>query len=131
MDEFRDYILDHYKHPRNYGVLENPDISYTEGNPSCGDELRIDLKLRDGIIEDVRFSGHGCAISMAAASILTEMIKGKPLVEVRNLGKEEMLEALMIPIGPVRLKCALLALKVFKSAAYGLKGWPGEEDEEG
>jgi nitrogen fixation NifU-like protein len=67
---------------------------------------------------------------MASASILTELIKGKPLAEVRNLGKEQMLEALMIPIGPVRLKCALLALKVFKAAAYGLKGWPGEEDEE-
>lgn len=130
MDEFRDYILDHYKHPRNYGTLEDPDVSYQEGNPSCGDEIRIDLKFRDGAIEDVRFSGHGCAISMAAASILTDLIKGKPLSESRHLGKEEMLEALMIPIGPVRLKCALLALKVFKAAAYGLKGWPGEEEDE-
>ncbi|MHA2621031.1 MAG: Fe-S cluster assembly sulfur transfer protein SufU [bacterium JZ-2024 1] len=130
MDEYLDYILDHYKRPRNYGVLENPDISYKEGNPSCGDELRIDLKLRDGVIEDVRFSGHGCAISMASASILTELIKGKPVEEARHLGKEEMLKSLMIPIGPVRLKCALLALKVFKAAAYGMKGWPGEEEED-
>jgi nitrogen fixation NifU-like protein len=130
MDEFRDYILDHYKRPRNYGVLENPDISYSEGNPSCGDELQIDLKFRDGVVEDVRFSGHGCAISMASASILTELIKGKPLAEARNLGKDAMLDALMIPIGPVRLKCALLALKIFKAAAYGLKGWPGEEEDD-
>ena len=130
MDIYLEYILDHYKNPRNYGTLENPDISHEEGNPYCGDVIRFDLKIEDNKIVDVRFSGKGCTISQAAASILTGMIKGKDLDEVKKLTKEDMLEALGIPVGPTRIKCALLGLKVLKSGLYGLKGWPGEEEEE-
>lgn len=129
-DIYAEFILDHYKNPRNFGKIEDADISHEEGNPYCGDVIRIDLKLKDNVIEDVKFSGQGCTISMAAASILTEMIKGKSLDYVKQLTKEDMLEALGIPVGPVRIKCALLALKVLKAGLYGIKGWPGEEKEE-
>ena len=123
-------ILDHYEHPRNKGTLADPDISYEEDNPVCGDHIRVDLKLDNGVIVDVRFSGKGCSISQAAASMLTEEVKGKTLDEVRHIGKETVLEILGIPIGPVRMKCALLSLKVLKAGAYGLTGWPGEDEEE-
>ena len=86
--------------------------------------------MKDGVIEDVRFSGRGCVISQASASILTELIKGKTLDEVRQIGKDELLSALKIPLSPMRLKCGLLSLKVLKSAVYGINKWPDEEDEE-
>ncbi|RMF91366.1 MAG: SUF system NifU family Fe-S cluster assembly protein [Nitrospinota bacterium] len=125
MDDFyRENILDHYKNPRNFGTLEHPDISYQDSNPLCGDEIRIDLKLEGDKVAAVRFSGHGCAISQASASMLTEMIEGKTLEEIKQIGKEDILENLGIPLGPVRLKCALLALKVLKAGVYGLKEWP-------
>jgi nitrogen fixation protein NifU and related proteins len=127
-DIYRDQIIDHYQNPRNYGTLEHPDISYEEDNPVCGDHIRIDLKVFDGKVIDARFDGHGCSISQAAASMLTESIIGKPLDEVRQVGKEQILEMLGIPLGPVRLKCALLSLKVLKAGAYGLHEWPGEEE---
>jgi nitrogen fixation NifU-like protein len=128
MDDFYlGFILDHYKNPHNFGTLEDPDITNEEENPFCGDRIRIDLKLREGKVADVRFKGQGCAISQAAASILTDMIKGKPLERVQEFSKEEMLEALHVPLSPIRLKCGLLALKVLKAGVYGLKGWPGEE----
>lgn len=130
MDDFyREFILDHYKRPRNYGTLENPDITYEEDNPLCGDRIRIDLSLDAGHVADVRFTGEGCAISTAAASILTQKIKGEPLERVRAFSKEEMLEALGVPLSPIRLKCGLLALKVLKTGLYGLKNWPGEEEK--
>ncbi|HLF29341.1 MAG TPA: SUF system NifU family Fe-S cluster assembly protein [Anaerolineae bacterium] len=122
-------ILDHYENPRNKGVLDHPDISHEEDNPVCGDRIRMDLKVADGIITDVRFSGRGCSISQASASMLTEEVLGKPLEEVKRYGKEKVLEMLGIPIGPVRLKCALLSLKVLKAGAYGVHGWPGEDEE--
>jgi nitrogen fixation protein NifU and related proteins len=124
-----DVLLDHYRHPRNRGELPDADIRHQEGNPSCGDQMEIALKTRDGRIEDIRFSGKGCIISQAAASILTDMVKGEPLDRVKGLTKEEMLENLLIPIGPMRLKCALLALKVLKAGVYGQADWPGEEEE--
>ena len=130
MNIYEEDILDHYENPSNYGTLEHPDISYEEDNPLCGDLIRMDLKVEDGIITDLRFCGHGCTISLAAASMLTEEIKGKPLEEVKQLNKDDILDMLGIPLGPVRLKCGLLALKVLKAGAYGLKGWPGEDDEE-
>lgn len=123
-----DFIIEHYKNPQNFGHLENPDIVHEEGNPSCGDQIRIELKIEDNKIADVRFSGKGCAISQAAASILTEEIKGKSLDKVKQFDKQKMLDLLGIEIGPVRLKCALLALKVVKAGAYGIKDWPGEEE---
>lgn len=127
-DMYRDQIIDHYQNPRNYGTLEHPDISYEEDNPVCGDHIRIDLKVTDGKVVDARFDGHGCSISQASASMLTESIIGKSLDEVRQIGKEQILEMLGIPLGPVRLKCALLSLKVLKAGAYGLHEWPGEEE---
>jgi nitrogen fixation protein NifU and related proteins len=128
-DLYRDNIIDHYQNPRNYGTLEHPDISYEDSNPVCGDELRIDLQVKDNTVVDARFSGHGCSISQASASMLTEEIIGKSLEEVKQIDKQYLLDMLGIPLGPVRLKCALLSLKVLKAGAYGLHGWPGEDEE--
>jgi len=128
-DLYRDNIIDHYQNPRNYGTLEHPDISYEDSNPVCGDELRIDLKIDQGRVADARFQGHGCSISQASASMLTEEIIGKTLDEVKQIDKQYLLDLLGIPLGPVRLKCALLSLKVLKAGAYGVHGWPGEDEE--
>jgi nitrogen fixation protein NifU and related proteins len=122
---YREYILDHYKNPRNFGRLEGADISHEENNPLCGDVVGMDIKTRDGVIEDVRFHGRGCAISQASASLLTERLKGMSLEDARKVGKEDVLEELGIDISPARLKCALLSLKVLKVGAYGLS----QEDE--
>jgi nitrogen fixation NifU-like protein len=129
-DLYRQNILDHYQNPRNFGTLEHPDISAEDSNPLCGDEIRIDLQVKDGVIEDVRFSGKGCSISRAAASMLTEEIRGKSLEEVKRIGKDDVLEMLGIELGPVRLKCALLALKTLKVGVYGIRGWPGDDEED-
>ena len=128
-DLYRDNIIDHYQNPRNYGTLEHPDISYEDSNPVCGDEIRMDLKTQDGRVVEARFQGHGCSISQASASMLTEEIIGKTLEEVKQIDKQYLLDLLGIPLGPVRLKCALLSLKVLKAGAYGLHGWPGEDEE--
>jgi len=128
-DIYRQNILDHYQSPRNFGTLEHPDISAEDSNPLCGDVIRIDLKIQDGKVADVRFTGKGCSISRAAASMLTEEIRGKSLEEVKRIGKAEVLEMLGIELGPVRLKCALLALKTLKVGVYGIRGWPGEDGE--
>ncbi|NOZ29987.1 MAG: SUF system NifU family Fe-S cluster assembly protein [Chloroflexi bacterium] len=129
-DLYRMEILEHYRHPRNYGRLEDPDITYHDSNPFCGDEITLDLKIEDGRIVDARFVGHGCAISRASASMMTEEIKGRTLEELRHWTKEDILDLLGIEVGPVRLKCALLPLKALKAGVWGLAGWPGEEDEE-
>lgn len=118
-DLYREFILDHYRNPRNAGILDSPDASAEDVNPLCGDKIRIDLRLRDGIVEDVKFQGRGCAISQASASLLTEAIKGKPVAEVGRIGKEEVLENIGIEISPARLKCALLGLGVLKRALAG------------
>lgn len=128
MNIYQEELLDHYENPSNYGTLPNPDISHEEDNPLCGDRIRIDLGVEDGIIKKVRFSGHGCTISLAAASMLTEEIAGKSLAEVKQLSRDDILEMIGIPLGPVRVKCALLPLKVLKAGAYGITDWPGEED---
>jgi nitrogen fixation NifU-like protein len=120
-DLYRELILDHYKNPRMRGTLDPHDISYEDDNPLCGDHLRIDLRVdAQGRISEAAFSGEGCAISQASADLLTESIVGKSLEDVRKLGKEDILEMLGIELSPVRLKCALLSLKVLKAGAYGL-----------
>jgi nitrogen fixation NifU-like protein len=129
-DLYRENILDHYRNPRHRGTLENPDITYEDANPLCGDRLRMDLRVTDGRIEQVRFSGEGCSISQASASMLCEAIEGKPLDEVKKLTRDDVLEMLGIELGPVRLKCGLLALKTLKAGVYGIKDWPGEGEGE-
>ena len=117
MDElYRDFILDHYRNPRNSGTLDKPDASFEDNNPLCGDRIRMDIKMHDGVVFDIRFSGRGCAISQASASLLTEAVKGKPLADIAKIGKEDVLENLGINISAARLKCALLGLKVLKQA---------------
>src|SRR5689334_15194130 len=102
---YREYILDHYKNPRNFGKIEEADISHEELNPLCGDVVGMDFRLQQGVIEDVKFHGRGCAISQASASLLTERLKGMPLEEARKIGKEDVLRDLGIEISPARLKC--------------------------
>ena len=127
-DIYRENILEHYKHPRHHGTLEHPDITYEDANPLCGDHLRMDLRVKNGRVEDVRFSGHGCSISQASASMLCERVAGQPLEEIKKLTREDVLEMLGIELGPVRLKCALLALKTLKAGVYGITQWPGEDE---
>jgi nitrogen fixation NifU-like protein len=133
MDDFyREEILEHYTHPHHYGTLEDADISHQESNPLCGDRIRFDIQLDESgeTVEDVRFSAVGCAISKAAASMLSDLLVGKSLEEIRELSKEDLLDELGIDLGPVRLKCALLPLKVVKVGAYGLDEWQEEEPVE-
>ena len=123
MDEsiYREQIIDLYEHPLNYGQLETADWSYEEDNPLCGDVIRIDVKLDDqNRVAEVAWSGDGCAISQAAASLLTEEIKGMKLDEVRTFDKEELLNLIGVKLSMARVKCALLSLKVLKAGAYGM-----------
>jgi nitrogen fixation NifU-like protein len=116
---YREIILDHYKNPRNKGVLDPHDFSAEDVNPLCGDEIRIDLRVHNGVVSDVRFEGRGCAVSQASASILTEMIEGKSIDELKALTKDDLLEEIGIPVSPARMKCALLSLNVLKAGLTG------------
>lgn len=118
---YREQIIDLYEHPLNRGTLESPDFSYEEDNPLCGDVIRIDVHLdENGRVANAVWSGEGCAISQASASLLTEEIKGMSLAEVKHFPKEKLLELVGIPLSMARVKCALLSLKVLKAGAYGI-----------
>lgn len=127
-DLYRENILDHYKHPRNHGELANATIVREEHNPLCGDQLTLYLLVDDGTIKDVRFKGKGCAISQAAASMLTEELIGQTMDEAKQIDKQFVLDLLGIPIGPVRLKCALLSLKTLKVGLYGIGTLDDDEE---
>ena len=129
MDDFyREVILDHYQHPHNHGVLSEPDITFEDSNPLCGDKIRVDLKVKDNVVQQARFSGKGCAISQASASMLTDELIGKSLDDIKKIDKDFIFEMLGIPLSVSRVKCALLSLKVVKAGAYGINEWPDEEE---
>jgi nitrogen fixation NifU-like protein len=118
---YREVILDHYRNPRNKGTLDPADHSYEDTNPLCGDEVRIDVRVVADRVSEIKFSGRGCAVSQASASILTEMVEGMPLDEVKRLTKDDLLDEIGIPVSPARMKCALLGLKVLKAGLYGVE----------
>ena len=114
-DIYREIILDHYRNPRNKGKLQEADVSIHDSNPLCGDEIDIHVKVEGDKIKDIKFEGRGCAISQASASMLTEMVHGKPLTSIKDLTKDDILENIgLTTLGPARIKCALLSLKVLK-----------------
>ena len=118
-DIYREIILDYYRNPRNFGKLENPDIVNRDSNPLCGDELEMYINIKDNKVSEVKFTGKGCAISQASASLLTEIMMGKDFEDVKKLSKNDILESLgLTDLGPTRLKCALLSLKVLKVGIY-------------
>lgn len=118
---YREQIIDLYEHPLNYGEVDHPDFTYEEDNPLCGDVIRIDVKLdSENKVVDIAWRGDGCAISQAAASLLTEEIKGKSLEEVKAFTSDALLELVGVPLSMARVKCALLSLKVLKAGAYGI-----------
>ncbi|MGH9922291.1 MAG: Fe-S cluster assembly sulfur transfer protein SufU [Nitrososphaerales archaeon] len=118
-DIYREIILDYYRNPRNFGKIEAPDIVLRESNPLCGDEIEIHVKFDGDKVKDIKFNGKGCAISQASASMLTEMVMGKSLEDMKKVGKEDILESLGLPnLGPARIKCALLSLKTLKLGVY-------------
>lgn len=120
-DLYREQIIDLYENPLNFGELDPNDFTYEEDNPLCGDVIRIDIRLDDAdCVAEVRWSGDGCAISQASASLLTEEIKGMTLDEVKAFPKEKLLELIGVPLSMARVKCALLSLKVLKAGAYGM-----------
>jgi nitrogen fixation NifU-like protein len=128
---YREQILEHSKYPHNFGSLESPSVSHEELNPLCGDKVRLDLQIADGVITDVRFSGRGCAISQASASLLTDELIGMPVESAKTYSKDDLLELIGIPLGknPVRLKCALLSLKALKAGLYGVGHLHDDDDD--
>jgi nitrogen fixation NifU-like protein len=132
-DLYREVILDHYKNPRGYGPMEDPDAHAKGQNPLCGDEVSISVRFAaDGeTIEDIRFEGRGCAISQAATSMLTGIVKGRTATQVAQLPKEELLEEIGIQLTPIRLKCAILGLGVLKVALHDARGTPLPDEWQG
>ena len=127
---YREVILDHYRNPRGHGVMDDADAQAEGQNPLCGDEVSIFVSFADDneTIDDVKFSGRGCAISQAATSMLTEMVKGRSASEIATLPKDDLLDEIGIPLTPIRLKCALLGLGVLKVALHRAKGTPLPEE---
>lgn len=130
-DMYQEIILDYYRHPRNKGVLPHPDIVSHDANTSCGDEITMHVLIKDGKIGNVRFSGKGCAISQAAASMLTEYVLGMSVDDVAKLNKDDMLKLISIPISCIRLKCALLGMKVLKLGVLQYMGKKLEVNNDG
>lgn len=129
-DLYREIIIERYKNPQFRGELDPHDLSFEDENPLCGDHIRVDLRLDEaGRVKEAAFSGHGCAISQASADLLLESVIGKSLEDVKRLNRQDVLDNLGIDLGPVRLKCALLSLKVLKASVYGL-GTPVEDLED-
>lgn len=130
-DIYQQQILEHAKYPHNFGTLEGATISHEEHNPLCGDRVRIDLLIENEVIIDVRFSGRGCAISQASASLLTDELKGMPLDAAKAYSKDDLLELIGIPLSknPTRLRCALLSLKTLKAGLYGVGHVHDDDDE--
>ena len=124
-DLYREQILEHYKNPHHFGELRDADITQEGDNPLCGDVVTLYLKLDDGHLKDVRFRGRGCAISQASASILTDMIVGKPVNELKSFPTKDLLDELGIQISPARMKCATLAVNTLRVALDG----DGDEEE--
>ncbi len=128
---YSEIILDYYRHPRNKGTLEHAQISAKDSNPLCGDIIEMQLELdKNNSVRDVRFNGQGCAISQASASMLTELVKGKTIDDVRKISKEEILSLIGGQLSAVRLKCALLSLKVLKTGVYNYLGSANNSKEE-
>ena len=123
---YREVILDHYKNPRGHGMIESADAEAEGQNPLCGDEVSIYVRFGadQETIDEVKFSGRGCAISQAATSMLTELVQGKRATDVATLDKDELLEEIGIPLTPIRLKCAMLGLTTLKVALHKAKGTP-------
>ena len=128
---YREFILEHYRAPHNQGVLDPHDLQFADSNPTCGDEMSMTLRLDDAgqHVADVAFTGRGCAISQASGSILTDTLRGLSVDELRAIDPRGVVEALGVPIGPARLKCALLPYKVLQGAVVGAEArWPDEAD---
>ncbi len=116
---YREIILDHYRNPHHHGRLDPADVSHEETNPLCGDEIRVDVRIKDGVIFEIAFDGRGCAVSQASASILTDMVEGLSVQDAIALRREDLLDELGIPVSPARMKCATLGLKALKLGLTG------------
>ena len=128
-DLYRDYILEHYRRPHNFGVIEEPSATYEGANPLCGDRITMQLGVKDGVVEEIGFTGRGCAISQASASLLTDEVKGKPVEAVVGIEATDVLDLLGIDISPARLKCAMLSFESLQHllADIGAKPLPEKE----
>jgi len=128
-DLYRDYILEHYRKPHNFGVIEEPSATYEGANPLCGDRITMQLGVKDGVVEEIGYTGRGCAISQASASLLTDEVKGKPVEAVAGIEATDVLDLLGIDISPARLKCAMLSFESLQHllADIGAKPLPEKE----
>ncbi len=127
MDIHMENILDHWRNPRNSGSIKEANISFFDRNPLCGDEIKIELQVKNNIIKDMKFTGRGCSISQAAADLVSDFVKGKSLEDVKNIGNTEIIEMLGIYLSPTRIKCGLLALYALKKGIYLKEGKKLEE----